>query len=92
MDKVLKICFQHFINLVVSYIWANFRHFLFIQKKIQKQKIPRCEIVYDTESAMETLLMAQNPSEQKEWISAITKMKPSHPPANPNVSWLKGRF
>ena len=74
-------------NLVVSYSLANFRYFPIIHSKIvQKQKIPRCEIVYDTESAMETLLMAQNPSEQKEWISAITKMKPSHPPANPNVS------
>ena len=30
--------------------------------------------------------MAQNPTQQKEWINAITKMKPSHPPANPNVS------
>ena len=39
--------------------------------------------------------MAPNPTDQQEWINAIQKAKPAHPPAtppNPNVSSKNGKM
>lgn len=47
-------------------------------------KIPKCNATFDQDQAVDLLLMARDPTDQKSWINSIQKMLPKNPPAPPN--------
>ena len=59
-------------------IWAYFEH------KKDHSKIPKCNATFDQDQAVDLLLMARDPTDQKSWINSIQKMLPKNPPAPPN--------
>lgn len=52
-----------------------------------QSRIPRCNTPFDLDQAVDLLLMARDPNDQKSWINAIQKMLPKNPPAPPNPNF-----
>ena len=57
---------------------------MFEHKNQDHSKIPKCNATFDQDQAVDLLLMARDPTDQKSWINSIQKMLPKNPPAPPN--------
>lgn len=73
-------------NINHKIISKNFQNLaeLILNTKKDHSKIPKCNATFDQDQAVDLLLMARDPTDQKSWINSIQKMLPKNPPAPPN--------